>query len=139
MIIVDTNVLSEEMKAAHDASVDAWFRRQSPRELFTTTICEAEILLGVALLPDGMRKQELAVAAQRIFALFSGRILTFDSVAAAGYARIVAERRRLGRPIDDFDAQIAAIARTRGFALATRNVADFEGIGLSIVNPWVGS
>ena len=139
MIVVDTNVLSEEMKAAPDAPVDAWFRRQRPNELFTTTICEAEILLGVALLPDGQRKRELGAAAQKIFALFASRILPFDSAAAAAYADIVAERRRMGRPIDGFDAQIAAIARSRGLALATRNVADFEDIGLSIVNPWAGS
>ena len=139
MIVVDTNVLSEEMKATPEASVDAWFRRQSSKALFTTTICEGEILLGVALLPDGQRKMALGAAAQKIFALFTARILTFDSAAAACYANIVAERQRLGRPIDDFDAQIAAIARSCGFAIATRNVADFEGIGLSIVNPWVGS
>ena len=139
MIVVDTNVLSEEMKVSPEASVDGWFRRQNPTALFTTTLCEGEILLGVALLPDGQRKQALAAAAQKIFALFTARILTFDSAAAASYANIVAERQRVGRPIDDFDAQIAAIARSRGFAIATRNVADFEGIGLSIVNPWVGS
>lgn len=139
MIVVDTNVLSEEMKAAPDARVDAWFRSQSATELFTTTICEAEILLGVALLPDGQRKLALGAAAKKIFALFTARILPFDSAAASAYADIVAERRRLGRSIDDFDAQIAAIARSRGMALATRNVADFESIGLSIVNPWGGS
>ena len=77
-----------------------------------------------------------ATASKKIFALFDARILTFDSAAAACYAEIVAERRRLGRPIDDFDAQIAGIARSRGFAVATRNVADFEGMGLSIIDPW---
>ena len=139
MIVVDTNVLSEEMKPHPAASVHGWFSRQKPAELFTTAICEAEILSGVQVLPDGQRKHELEAAARRVFALFNGRILTFDSAAAAEYAAIVAERRRMGQPINDFDAQIAAIARSRGFALATRNVFGFEGIGILIIDPWTGS
>jgi toxin FitB len=72
-----------------------------------------------------------------VFALFGHRILPFDSAAASNYAEIVAERRRIGRPINDFDAQIAAIARSRGFRLATRNIADFEHTGLALIDPWV--
>ena len=139
MIVVDTNVLSEEMIPVPAVSVHAWFLRQNSSELFTTAICEAEILVGVAQLPERQRKRDLEAAARKIFALFASRVLAFDSAVATAYAEIVAERRRMGRPIDDFDAQIAAIARSRGLALATRNVADFDGIGLSIVNPWVGS
>jgi toxin FitB len=139
MIVVDTNVLSEEIKPTPARTVHAWFLRQVSGGLFTTTICEAEILLGVALLPDGRRKRDLEVAARSVIALFAGRILPFDSAAAAAYADIVAQRRRIGRPIDDFDAQIAAIARSRGFAIATRNISDFEGTGLSIIDPWIGT
>ena len=138
MIVVDTNVLSEEMKSTPAATVHAWFVRQNPRELFTTAICEAEILVGVALLPEGQRKRDLASAAHQIFALFSGRILAFDSRAAPDYADIVAARRVVGRPISDFDAQIAAITRERRFALATRNTLDFEGAGLVVIDPWLG-
>jgi predicted nucleic acid-binding protein len=106
--------------------------RQNAQDLFTSAIAQAEILHGVAILADGKRKQDLASAARRIFGLFGGRILPFDSAAA----EIVAERRRNGRPIGAFDAQIAAIARSTGMALATRNVADFDGVGVTIFDPW---
>src|SRR5215510_12905963 len=101
MIVVDTNVLSEEMRPVPAAPVLAWF--------------------GVAMLPDGRRKLQLETAARDILELFAGRILPFDSAAAAAYAEIVATRRQIGRPINDFDAQIAAIARSRDMALATRD------------------
>jgi toxin FitB len=138
MIVVDTNVLSEEMRPVPAASVLAWFRRQSAASLFTTAVCQAEILVGVATLPDGRRKLALETAARDILELFAGRILPFDSVAATAYAEIVATRRQIGRPINDFDAQIAAIARSRDMALATRNGSDFEGIALRVVDPWAG-
>jgi toxin FitB len=114
------------------------FRRQSAEDLFTTAVCQAEILAGVAMLPDGRRKRELETVARDVFELFAGRILPFDSAAAAAYAEIVATRRQIGRPINDFDAQIAAVARSRNMALATRDSADFEGIGLQVIDPWTG-
>jgi predicted nucleic acid-binding protein len=67
---------------------------------------------------------------------FVGRILPFDSAAAVALAEIAATRRQAGRPIAQADAQIAAIARSRGAALATRNVSDFLGCGIKVVNPW---
>jgi hypothetical protein len=136
MIIVDTNVLSEEMKPVPAAPVLAWFRRQSAAGLFTTAVCQAEILVGVAMLPDGRRKFDREAAAHSVLGLFDGRILPFDSAAAAAYAEIVTARQHIGRPINDFDAQIAAIARSRDMALATRNSADFEDIGLRVIDPW---
>jgi predicted nucleic acid-binding protein len=136
MIILDTNVLSEEMKPAPVEAVHNWFSRQTSANLYTTAICEAEIRSGVAILADGRRKDALMSAANSVFALFAGRILPFDSAAAAAYAEIVAERRAIGRAINDFDAQIAAVARSRGMALATRNVADFEAAGIDVIDPW---
>ena len=109
---------------------------KKPSDLFTTAISEAEIRVGIAILPDGQRKRDLERAATAILALFADRILPFESTAATAYAQIVAERRKLARPINDFDAQIAAIARSRGYAVVTRNVADFEGLGLTIIDPW---
>ena len=138
MIVVDTNVLSEEMRPVPAASVLAWFRRQSAASLFTTAVCQTEILVGVAMLPDGRRKVELKTAACDILVLFAGRILPFDSAAAAAYAEIVATRRQIRRPINDFDAQIAAIARSRDMALATRDGSGFDGIGLRVIDPWAG-
>ena len=136
MIVLDTNVLSEEIRPLPDAAVHRWIQQQPAGGLFTTAICHAEILLGVALLPDGRRKVDLAGAAQHIFALFAGRVPPFDSAAAEAYSSIVSHRRQLGRPINDFDAQIAAIARSRGFAVATRNVADFQDAGVALIDPW---
>jgi toxin FitB len=136
MIVLDTNVLSEVMKPRPAAEVAGWMLRERGDRLYTTAVCEAEIHLGIALLPDGRRKQELETAALRVLALLSGRILVFDSSAATQFARIVADRRRVGRPIEDFDAQIAAITLSRGMMLATRNGPDFVGTGLALVDPW---
>lgn len=136
MIILDTNVLSEVMKPSPDTAVAAWLARGNAGDFYTTAITEAEILLGIAILPDGRRKNDIAEAAKRIITLFADRILSFDSEAAQDFANIVAERRKQGRPINDFDAQIAAITRSQGMTLATRNVADFDGIGITIINPW---
>ena len=82
MIVLDTNVLSEEMKPAPEPAVHNWLLRQNPLDLFTTAVTEAEILYGVTVLPDGKRKRDLDAAAQRVLALFAGRILPFDSAAA---------------------------------------------------------
>jgi predicted nucleic acid-binding protein len=136
MFVLDTNVLSEEMKSAPEPAVHALFARQNPLDLFTTSVTEAEILYGVAIKPDGRRKQAITTAAQRVLGLFAGRVLPFDSAAARDFAQIVADRRQAGRPIEDFDAQIAAITRSRGMILATRDVQDFAGTGVSVVDPW---
>ena len=114
MIILDTNVLSEVMRPSPSASVAQWMASKRADELFTTAVTEAEILLGVKILPDGQRKLALENATKRVFSLMSGRILPFDSLAAQAFAEIVAERRAGGRPIMEFDAQIAAISRSRG-------------------------
>jgi hypothetical protein len=77
MIVLDTNVLSEEMKPAPNALVHQWFLGQNASELFTTAVTEAEIRLGIAVLPDGKRNHDLQTAALRVIALFTGRILPF--------------------------------------------------------------
>ena len=137
MIVLDTNVLSELMKATPSEAVSSWVARQPPSSLFITTVAQAEILNGLALLPSGSRRDKLRAAAQAMFEEdFAGRILPFDIAAAYQFAEIAAERRQSGRPISQFDAQIAAIARSRGAALSTRNISDFEGCGLQIFNPW---
>jgi len=137
VIILDTNVLSELLTPAPSVTVEAWLAEQPPTSVFITTVTEAEILYGLRLLPDGRRRRDLEAAIVPILREdFAGRILPFDSEAADAYAKLAAERRKAGRPISQFDAQIAAIARSRGAALATRNVADFEGTGIAIINPW---
>lgn len=126
------------MKPAPDASVANWTGAQSAASLFITTITQAEILHGVRLLPQGRRKEAVAAAADAMFEEnFAGRILSFSSQAAYAYAEIAAARRRAGRPISQFDAQIAAIARSTGAGVATRSVADFAGCCINVIDPWL--
>lgn len=138
MIVLDTNVLSELMRPSPDEGVVTWTAGHPSTRLFTTSITEAEILYGVRLLPSGERREAIEAAATALFAEdLDGRVLPFDRDAAAPYSRIASERRRMGRPISHFDAQIAAIARSRGATVATRNVADFEHCGVELLNPWI--
>ncbi|HEX9698763.1 MAG TPA: type II toxin-antitoxin system VapC family toxin [Acidobacteriota bacterium] len=137
MILLDTNIVSELMKPAPSAAVVAWIGAQPAQGLYTTSITQAEILHGVMLLPAGKRRRALNDAAHAMFREdFDGRVLGFGSDAALPYAQIAVDRRESGRPISQFDAQIAAIARCFGATLATRNVTDFEGCGIELVNPW---
>jgi toxin FitB len=139
VIVLDTNVLSEASRPAPARRVMNWLAAQQPARLFTTTISEAEFLYGVALLPTGKRRASLQEAARRLFTEdFANRVLPFDSAAAQAFALIAATRREKGRPIGDFDAQIAAIARSHGAAVATRNVADFSDCGIEVIDPWAG-
>ena len=139
MIVLDTNVISEVLRPTPDTHVMAWLENRSNSQFFTTTISEAEIRYGVARLEDGRRRQALLQTIDGIFAEdFAGRILIFDRAAAADYAGIVTGRECMGRPISQFDAQVAAIAKAHGASIATRNGKDFEGLGLDIINPWNG-
>lgn len=137
MIVLDTNVISEVMREEPQAEVVAWLDNQVISTLFVTTITEAEIRTGIEYLARGMRQRSLTAAADRAFReLFAERILPFDSEAARAYATIAASRRSAGRPISQFDCQIAAIARSCGAQIATRNMGDFEGCGIDVINPW---
>ncbi|HET6535844.1 MAG TPA: type II toxin-antitoxin system VapC family toxin [Sphingomicrobium sp.] len=137
MIILDTNVLSELMKAKPVENVSEWAGSQPASSLFITAVTQAEILYGIRLLPDGRRRKSIAIAAKAMFDEdFNDRILVFGSDAATAYAEIAVTRRNQGKPISQFDAQIAAIARSTGAALATRNVSDFEGCEIELINPW---
>jgi predicted nucleic acid-binding protein len=137
MILLDTNVLSELMKPSPAPGVVGWIAARPAASLYTTSVTQAEILHGVMLLPAGKRRNAFESAAEAMFRDdFPGRVLPFASDAAPLYARIAVARRKAGRPISHFDAQIAAIARLTGAMIATRNVADFEGCGVKVVNPW---
>ncbi len=139
MFLIDTNVISELMRATPAPSVLNWFSTQDPSTLYLSAVTEAELRTGIAILPAGQRRDGLKAALDATIAEdFEGRILPFDTDAAKTYAEIASMRRAAGRPIADADCQIAAIARASGAIVATRNLRDFEGCGVDLVNPWGG-
>lgn len=137
MIVLDTNVISELLRPAPQREVEAWLGHRDAAALYFTTVGEAELRYGVALLPAGKKRSGLTRAINGIMEEdFRGRILPFDRQAASAYSSIAAERRAAGRPISQFDCQIAAIVRSRGACLATRNIRDFDGCEIEVINPW---
>jgi len=137
VILLDTNVISELMRAAPASQVIAWLDEQVAETLHLSTVSLAELLLGSALLPDGRRKADLSTSLEtRAAALFGSRILTFDQAAAGAFAGIVSRTRASGFSIGTADAQIAATAASRGFSVATRDKGPFEAAGLLVINPW---
>jgi predicted nucleic acid-binding protein len=139
MFLIDTNVISELMRATPAPSVLSWFSTQDPSTLYLSAVTEAELRTGIAILPAGQRREGLKAALDATIAEdFDGRILPFDTDAAKTYAEIAANRRSAGRPIADADCQIAAIARATGMLVVTRNTRDFEGCGIDVINPWGG-
>jgi toxin FitB len=137
VIVLDTNVVSEMLRPSPSVKVLEWTLAESPIALFITAITEAELLYGIARLPEGRRRTALeGLVLPVLDEDFAGRILPFDSAAAREFADIAAERRRIGKPISEPDARIAAIARSRGAVLATRNISDFTDCGLTLINPW---
>ena len=137
MIVLDTNIISELLRPAPNPQVEMWLAAQNGETLYFTTVGEAELRHGVATLPAGRRRSALGHAIEGMLEeYFRNRILPFDGAAACAYASIAAERRALGRPISQFDCQIAAIARACEAAVATRNSDDFEGCGIAVIDPW---
>lgn len=138
-VLLDTNVLSELMRPQPSAVVLGWFAQQEGTVFYASAITQAELLLGVALLPGGKRRDAIADAVEQMFDQdFVGRCLPFDELAAHEYAALVATRNKAGMPISTEDAQIAAIALRNGLALATRNTKDFRKINeLVLLDPWL--
>jgi predicted nucleic acid-binding protein len=137
VIVLDTNIISELARQAPAFGVLYWLDSLEASDVVTTAITAAELRYGVARLPDGHRKRELAAVVRGILTEdFHGRVLPFDERASVRYADIVAGRERIGRPITVADAQIAAICCDLGAILATLNTADFEETGIDLINPW---
>ena len=137
MVVLDTSVVSELMLESPRTEVLVWIDDQLSRDLFVTAVTEAEVRIGIAILPQGARRRGLAdIADKTLGDLFDGRVLPFDSNAARAYADIAAARRATGRPISQSDCQIAAIARSHGMVVATRNVDDFMEAGVEVIDPW---
>jgi predicted nucleic acid-binding protein len=137
MFLLDTNVLSAMMSATAVPEVAEFVSGQPVDLLFTSSVCQAEILAGLAVMPDGRRRLALEAAAHAMFLVdFEGRVLPFDTPAAAAYADMFAARKRAGRPTPAVDLMIAAVARSQGATIVTRNVADFDASGVTVINPW---
>ena len=137
MYVLDTNVASELMRATPTASLVQWIALCDLGELFLTAVNEAELRYGIAILPSGRRKEDLWKAMDQWLSRgFYKRILPFDSLAATHFPEIASRRQLAGKPISEADCQIASITRSHGATLVTRNVSDFEGIDIEVVNPW---
>jgi len=136
VIILDTNVTSELMKAQPDPAVTQWLAAQPPAELFSTVITVAEISYGLERLPRGRRRTSLEQSYQALFVGMADQVLPFDVEAALLYGPLVATKERAGIAIDPMDAQIACIAARRRAVIATRNERDSADCGVRLVNPW---
>ena len=137
MIVLDTNVVSELMRPAPSPAVEAWVAGWPADSLFLSAVGEAELRYGVAIMPEGRRRNQVGAEVEALLSEdFEGRVLPFDSRAARAYAEIAAARRSAGRPAAQGDCQVAAIARARGMAVATRNVRHFEFMGIDVIDPW---
>jgi predicted nucleic acid-binding protein len=136
MFVLDTNILSAMMRLDRMAEVATWVAGQDEHDLYTTAVSHAEIFSGLAIMTDGRRRRTLEKAARDMFDDFEERILPFDTDAASAYADLFLIRRKAGRPSAPLDLMIAAIAQAQGANMVTRNTADFEGCGLTLINPW---
>ncbi len=137
MIILDTNVLSALMQAQPDVRVIEWLDRQAPESIWITSITLFESRLGLALLPEGRRRQALEAAFERLLnEHLQNRVLGFDAAAALEAAMLAAARQRAGRPVDLRDTQIAGIAAARRASIATRNLRHFQDLSVPVINPW---
>lgn len=136
-MLLDTNVVSEVMRPAPDARVGRFLASRPLTDLFLPSLVVAEIQYGLARLSEGQRRQSLSAQFELLLAeAFAGRVLVFDARCAQAYAVARATRDRLGRPLQVQDALIGGMALAYGAQFATRNVADFDGYGLDLVNPW---
>ncbi|MCK6452919.1 MAG: type II toxin-antitoxin system VapC family toxin [Alphaproteobacteria bacterium] len=136
MIVLDTNVVSEAMKPEPHAAVRAWLNEQAAETLYLSSVTLAELLFGIAALPAGTRKNRLARALDGLTALFGERVLPFDTEAARHYAVLGVTARRSGRGFPTPDGYVAAIAASRGFVVASRDIAPFEAAGMRVIDPW---
>ncbi|MBL4629953.1 MAG: type II toxin-antitoxin system VapC family toxin [Paraglaciecola sp.] len=137
MIILDTNVISELMKNDPNPAVKVWIGKQKSSNIAITVIAIAEIQKGIMRLPKGKRQTSLIKSFKSFMAdAFSGRILPFDERSAYLYGNITAERVKNGFNTDAVDLMIAAVAKNCRASIATRNIKDFQGCGIKIINPW---
>lgn len=136
MIVLDTNVVSELTRTTPERSVVRWLDGVSPLDVWLTSITIAEMSYGIARLVAGRRRDEIVVRVETVLGGLGGQVLSFDQEAAHAFGAVMAGRDRAGQPLGTADAQIAAICRVHDATLATRNVRDFVGTGVAVVDPW---
>jgi predicted nucleic acid-binding protein len=137
MFLLDTNVLSAMMNEPLPPPLAAWLGGTPQRFVYTASICQVEIFAGIAILPDGRRRRGLEAAANAMFERhFDDKIWPFDSISAKAYATVFAGRRQLGLHTKTVDLMIAAIALSHDSSVVTRNVRDFDGCGVGVIDPW---
>lgn len=136
MILLDTNVVSEAMKPAPDDAVRAWLDEQAAETLYLSSVTVAELMFGIGALPKGKRKNKLADALDGVMKIFADRILPFDVDAARRYADLAVKARAAGKGFPTPDGYIAAIAASKGFAVATRDTSAFDAAGVEVIDPW---
>lgn len=135
--LLDTNVLSEVQRPRPDTAVLSWLDQIDEERLYLSVITVAELARGVALLPNGRRKVDLATWLEKdLLARFGRRILDVDSQSAFLWGRLMSDAKLAGRHLSVMDGWIAATALRHGLCLVTRNVRDFGYLGLEIQNPW---
>jgi hypothetical protein len=135
--LLDTNVISEPMKARPNAGVLAWLGEVDEDCVFLSVVTITELRYGIERLATGMRRDRLDDWLRKDLGLrFEGRILPVDLGIADACGRLVARSESLGRPIEPRDAFIAATAEVHGLTLVTRNASDFEPTLKAIVTPW---
>jgi hypothetical protein len=139
MIVLDTNVISAAMKPAPDAAVRARLNDQVAETLYLSSVTLAELLFGIRALPAGKRKNMLDRTLNELLALFQDRVLPFDTDAARHYADLAVTAQNGGRGFPTPDGYIAAIATSRGFIVASRDISPFEAAGVAVINPWKGA
>ena len=138
MIVLDTNVVSEAMKPEPHPAVRAWLNNQALETLYLSSVTVAELLFGIGALPAGKRKDMLAQTTDGLMRLFRDRVLPFDIDAARCYAELAVAAKVAGRGCPTPDGYIAAIATSRGFAVASRDTAPYEAASLKVIDPWKG-
>ena len=138
MIILDTNVLSEMMKATPNNAVRNWINRQDAAALYITSITLSESLFGIAILPTGKRRDALSITLNGLLNIFAGKILPFGETAARCYAELAAQAQAAGKTLPPADGYIAAIAAAHRFVVASRDTAPFQAAGVDVINPWQG-
>lgn len=136
MIVLDTSIVSEAMKPEPNPAVRAWLNKQSAETLYLSSVTLAELLFGIASIPSGKRKDMLSESLDGLILLFKNRILPFDTDAARKYAELAVVARTAGRGFPTPDGFIAAIAASKGYQVASRDIAPFEAANLDVINPW---